>query len=114
MPAARSTIMSYLRFWPIFSTAGSSRIGFKAARVAAGSRCALALRGTERQIPSLGFVPAERDAHQLRPPRLDVGCLGVQRDGLLLPQLGEKGVEGLGRVDQMGGEGDEAVMKDEG
>jgi len=38
MPTDRSTIMSYFRFWPIFSTVGSSKIGFRVASVDAASR----------------------------------------------------------------------------
>ena len=97
--------MSYFRFWPIFSTAGSSRIGFKAARVAAGVEVRLARRRRKRQIPGLAFVPGKRHAHQFGPTRPDAGRLGIEREGLLLPELGEKRLERLGRVDEMGGEG---------
>ena len=64
----------------------------------------LARRRAKRQIPRLAVVPGERHADQLRPTRPDAGRLGVEREGLLLPQLGEERVERLGRVDEVGGE----------
>ena len=50
-PAERSTIMSYFRFWPIFSMAGFSRTGRRASRTRSGASCgspAGAARGRSR------------------------------------------------------------------
>ena len=92
--------MSYFRFWPIFSTAGSSSTGRKAVQRGHRVQARLALRRPDRQVPRLVVLPAERQADQLGPTRPDVRRFGVDRDALLPPQFGQKLVERLGRGDQ--------------
>ena len=59
--------MSYLMFWPTFSTAGSARIGRRAASVAASSSTSRPGRPAHRQVIGLARLPARTTARPGRP-----------------------------------------------
>ena len=92
--------MSYLRFWPTFSIAGSVSAGRSASSVAAGSsRGSRSAPGPAGNTP--GPPPTERQPDQVGAERVERGRLGVEAEPGLPPQLGDERGERLGRVDDL-------------
>ena len=93
--------MSYLRFWPTFSTS-RVRQG-RPDRVEDGVRVEdlRAHRPADGQVIGDPRLPGEREADQVGPERVERGRLGVEAElGLAWPGLGGELGELLGRVDQ--------------
>ena len=86
-PAARSTIMSYFRFWPIFSIAGILQDRPQGFERRGRVELRLARRRPHRHVLRLVVLPGERIADDLGPARPDAGRLGVEREPRLCRQL---------------------------
>ena len=92
--------MSYLRFWPTFSTSGLVRAGRIASRTAFERQDLRAHRPPDREVIGDPRLPGEREADGVGPERVEGGGLGVEAElGLLGQGLGEL-AELLGGVDQ--------------
>ena len=67
-PACRATSMSYLMFWPTFSTRGIGQDRLQSRRASrAGSSTAAMHRPAHRHVIGLARLPAERQADQVGP-----------------------------------------------
>ena len=103
MPFRASTSMSYFRFWPIFSTAGSSSSGLRRASARldldlSGHRIAAeepAARGlvAQRDVAGLAGCGGQRHAHQIGLHRIQRIGLGVDGEIALGVRLGDPAFE---------------------
>ena len=86
--------MSYLMFWPTFSTSGSARIGRSAVerrRAASSDACRGSARGPAGNRPRPAFQLNDRP-DEVGPERVEGGRLGVDAEPGLSLQLGEEGL----------------------